>query len=159
MSENAISAQGTLIAVQELGVGEFFTLGELRDFTPPPLMRNPIETTAHNDIEEHFIVGIRRKGELQGQIGYRPSLESHARLVEAWRTGSRDIYRITYPDGPPGPDGARAYDDDGEPIGTQWLFSGFVTNVGPSAPVDDGLVADFTVRPTNTMTFIDAVEA
>lgn len=139
MSENAISAQGTLIArAPQATPSTFTTIGELRDITPPPLMRNPIETTAHNDIEEHFIVGIRRKGELQFQIGWVPTLATHDHLtglIKAWKDGTRDIYKITYPDN------------------STWTFSGFVTNVGPSAPVDDGLVADITIRPTNTMTF------
>ena len=141
MSENAISAQGTLIARQPLGAGPFTTIGELRDITPPPLMRNPIEVTAHNDEEEHFVVGIRRKGEMQFQIGFLPTLASHDSqegLIQSWFDGDRDVWRVTYPDG------------------SQWLFSGYVTNVAPSAPVDDGLVADVTVRPTNTMTFNDA---
>lgn len=139
MSENALSAQGTLIARAPVATpSTFTTIGELRDITPPPLTRNPIETTAHNDVEEHFVVGIRRKGEMTFQIGYVPDLGTHDHLTgltKAWIDGSRDIYKITYPDG------------------TEWMFSGFVTNIGPSAPVDDGLVADVTIRPTGTMTF------
>jgi hypothetical protein len=154
MSENAISAQGTLIARQPLGVGDFETIGELRDINGPALTRNPIDMTAHNDVEEHYAVGIRRKGEMTFMIGYRPSLASHGRtegLVHAWRTGSRDIYRLTFPDGP----------DPETPTegGTQWLFSGYVTNLEPAAPVDDALTMNVTIRPTNTMTFVDAEEA
>ena len=148
MSENALSAHGTRLEQQVEGAGSFFILGELRDTTPPPLMRNPIEVTAHNDIEEHFVVGIRGKGELTATLGYRPSLDSHKRLTTSWQNGARDVWRLTFPDGP----------DPSDPVdgGTQWLFSGYVTNIGPSNPVDDGLTADFTVRPTNTMTIIDA---
>lgn len=136
----AISAQGTLIARQPLGVGPFVTIGELRDITPPPLTRNPIETTAHNFLEETFVVGIRRKGELTFTIGFvpadDPTQDVNVGLQQAWRDGSRDIYRITFPEG------------------TQWLFSGFVTQIAPAAPVDDGLTADITIRPTHVMTII-----
>ena len=139
----AISAQGTLIArAPELTPGVFTTIGELRNITPPPLMRNPIETTSHNEEEESFVVGIRRKGEMTFQIGFVPSLASHDHntgLVKSWKDGSRDIFRITFPDD------------------TKWLFSGYVTNIGPSAPVDDGLVADVTIRPTGLMEFQDPV--
>jgi hypothetical protein len=138
MSANAISAQGTLIAREPAAGGGFTTIGELRDITPPPLMRNPIETTAHNDTEEHFVVGIRRKGEMTFQVGYLPSLGSHDHLTgltKSWLDGARDRWRVTFPDG------------------TQWTFFGFVTNIGPSAPVDDGLVADITIRPTDDMVF------
>jgi hypothetical protein len=148
MSENAISAHGTKIERQTAGAGPFEILGEVRDITLPGLTRNEIETTSHNDDEEHFTVGIRRKGPMDFQIGYRPSLDTHKNLVTSWRNGSRDVWRVTFPDGPD-PDTPRVG-------GTQWLFSGYVTNVSPSAPMDDGLVADCTVRPTNTMTFIDA---
>lgn len=132
-----ISAQGTLIARQPLGAGPFITIAELSDITPPPLMRNPIETTTHNGIEEQFTVGIRRKGELTFSVFWLPTDPTHDHLTglqQAWEDGSRDIWRVTYPDG------------------RQWLFSGYVTNIGPAAPVDDALTADITVRPTGLMT-------
>jgi len=134
---DAMSAQGTLIAFKLAGAGNFITIGELRDISPPSLTRNPIETTSHNEAEETFVVGIRRKGEMQFQIGFVPQNATHDELTglqKSWLDGSRDIYRVTYPDG------------------TVWTFSGYVTNIGPSAPVDDGLVADVTIRPTNVFT-------
>lgn len=140
MGNDAISSQGTLIARAPIATpSTFTTIGELHDITPPALMRNPIEMTAHNDSEETFVVGIKRKGELQFEIGFVPSLGSHDELtglIKAYNDGSRDIYRVTYPDT------------------SAWLFSGFVTNVGPSAPVDGALVASVTIRPTGTMTFV-----
>jgi len=135
----AISAQGTLIARQPGGVGSFTTIGDLRNITPPPLMRNAIETTSHNEVEESFVVGIRRKGELTFTIGFVPSGTTHgpsAGLIKSWLDGTKDGWKITFPDG------------------SQWIFSGFTTNVAPAAPVDDGLTADVTVRPTDTMQFI-----
>lgn len=136
---SAISAQGTLILRQVNGSGSFLEVAELRDITPPPLTRNPIETTNHNEVEEAFVVGIRRKGELTFQIGYVPGLASHSHaingLTNAWINGNRDIWRVQFPD-----------------LST-WTFSGYVTNISPAAPVDDGLVADVTVRPTGLMTF------
>lgn len=136
---SAISAQGTLISRDPAGVGSFTVIAELRNITPPPLTRNPIETTSHNEVEESFVVGIRRKGELSFTLGFVPSLGTHDHLTglqKSWLDGSRDIWKIAYPDG------------------SQWLFSGYVTNVGPAAPVDDGLTADITVRPTGVMTFV-----
>lgn len=137
---DAISAQGTLIArAPQATPSVFTTIGELRNITPPPLTRNPIETTSHNEVEESFVVGIRRKGEFAFQIGFVPSGATHNEttgLIKAWKDGTRDIYRITYPDG------------------AQWLFSGFVSNFAPAAPVDDGLTADVTIRPTGIMTFV-----
>jgi len=136
---DAMSAQGTLIARAPAATPtQFTTIAELRNITPPPLTRKPIETSSHNEIEESFVVGIRRKGEMTFQIGFVPSGATHGRasgLVKAWEDGTRDIYKVTFPDG------------------TQWLFSGYVSNIGPSAPLDDGLVADITIRPTGLMSW------
>jgi hypothetical protein len=134
----AISAQGTLIArAPAASPAAFVTIGELRDITPPPLSRNPIETTSHNGEEESFVVGIRRKGELGFQVGYVPGGgvdTNHDLLEQSWTDGSRDIWKVTYPNA------------------AIWLFSGYLVNLGPSCPVDDGLVADVSVRPTGVMT-------
>ncbi len=140
MPPQAISAQGTLIArAPEATPGVYTTIGELRDITPPPLMRNPIETTSHNEDEESFVVGIRRKGEMTFTIGFTPVADGthdhQTGLIKSWLDGSRDVFRITYPDG------------------SIWYFSGYVTNVAPAAPVDDGLTADVTIRPTGVMSF------
>ncbi len=135
---DAISAQGTIIERDPLGGGAFAAIAELRDISGPALSRNPIETTNHNDSDESFVVGIRRHGEVTFTIGYIPTDASHddtAGLIESWQNGDRDVFRITYPDG------------------TAWVFSGFVTNFAVSAPVDDGLTADVSIRTTGTMQF------
>lgn len=138
MSQNALSAQGTLIARQPQSGGGYTTIGELRDITAPALTRNPIELTSHNDLDEFFAVGIRRKGELTFQIGFIPTNATHGHLtglIKAYNDADRSSWRITFPDG------------------STWIFDGFVTNVGPAMPVDDGLVADISVRPTGAFTF------
>ena len=135
---NAISAQGTIIERDPLGGGAFAAVAELRDISGPALSRNPIETTNHNDQDESFVVGIRRHGEVTFQVGYIPTDGSHddtTGLISSWQGGDRDVWRVTYPDG------------------TEWVFSGFVTNFAVSAPVDDGLVADVSIRTTGTMLF------
>lgn len=136
---DAISAQGTLIARAPAATpSTFTTIAELRSITAPPLTRKTIETTSHNEIEESFVVGIRRKGELTFQIGFVPSGATHgptSGLVKAWEDGTRDIYKITYPDG------------------TKWLFSGYVSNIAVTAPLDDALTADITIRPTGLMSW------
>lgn len=125
---NAISAHGTIITRNGTPIAE------LRDITPPALTRNPIETTMHNSDDDSYVVGIRRKGELQFELGFLPSGEaSHnavAGLMKAWADGSQDLYEIDFPDG------------------AEWLFSGFVTNIAASAPVDDGLTAQVSIRPS-----------
>lgn len=125
---NAISAHGTIITRNGTPIAE------LRDITPPPLSRKPIETTMHNSDDDSYVVGIRRKGEMQFMLGFLPSGEaSHnavAGLAKAWADGSQDLYEIEYPDG------------------ATWAFSGFVTNIAPKAPVDGGLEANVSIRPS-----------
>lgn len=133
---DAISAQGTLIARQNLGSGAFVNVAELRDITPPPVTRNPIETTNQNDSDDSYVVGIRRKGDLAFTLGWLPGDPSHdeiAGLHKSYNDAQKDGWRITYPDT------------------STWIFSGYITNIGPSAPVDDGLVADVTIRPSGAM--------
>ena len=140
---DGLSAQGTLIAVSAdpnwppsspVGGSPSYTeIAELREITPPALTRNTIELTNHNNADDEYIVGIRRHGDLTFNVNFVPSNGTHDHLTglqKKWFDGTRNIYRLTYPDG------------------SIWLFSGFVTNVAPSAPVDDRLSADVTIRPT-----------
>jgi hypothetical protein len=137
------SAQGTIIERSidpswppQAPVGgpvSFSPIAELRDITPPALTRNELETTTHNEQDDAYLVGIRRHGTMTFMVNFVPDNASHDEatgLQQAWLEGTRDIYRITYPDG------------------TRWIFSGFVTNFAPSANVDSVLTADVTVRPT-----------
>src|SRR5687768_9104494 len=92
---NGISAHGTIITRNPLGSGSDDAIGELRDITAPPLTRNPIETTTHNSDDDSYVVGIRRKGELQFTVNFLPSAdESHNSvdgLLQAWATGQKDL--------------------------------------------------------------------
>lgn len=125
---NAISAQGTIIKRNGTAIAE------LRDITPPALTRNSIETTMHNSGDDSYVVGIRRHGDLQFELGFLPDDEAThdaaTGLLKAWYDGSKDLYEIDFPDG------------------HVWFFSGFVTNVAPSQPVDGGQTAQVSIRPS-----------
>jgi hypothetical protein len=131
---NAISAHGTI--VERNGV----EIGELRDITPPALTRNTFDTTTQNDDDDSYVVGIRRKGELSFTINFLQSGEvSHGAvsgLLAAYLNGSKDLYKITFPDS------------------SYWMFSGFLSNIAPKAPVDGELSADVTIRPTNAFILV-----
>ena len=141
-----LSAQGTLIARSpdpnwpdfdpSGDPVSFATIAELRDITLPALTRNEIETTTHNEQDDQYIVGIRRHGTCSFDMNFLPRSGSHDHvtgLQQSWFEGLREIFRVTTPDGAGG---------------TAWLFSGFVSNFAPSAPVDDRLSAQVTLRPT-----------
>ena len=51
-------------------------------------------------------------------------------LLDAWATGSKDKYDIEFPDG------------------ALWVFSGFVTNIAPTQPVDGAQEASISIRPS-----------
>lgn len=141
-----LSAQGTLIAVSidpnwpdfapVGGAVSYTTIAELRDITLPALTRNEIETTTHNESDDQYIVGIRRHGTVGFDSNFLPRNATHDHLTglqKKWFDGTRNIYKITTPDGA---------------SGTSWLFSGFVSNLAPSAPVDNRLSWQVTIRPT-----------
>ena len=130
---NAISAHGTIVKRNGTAIGE------LRDITPPALTRNTFDTTTQNDLDDSYVVGIRRKGELSFTINLLQSGEAThgkaAGLLKAYLDGSKDLWALEFPDG------------------AIWQFSGFLTNFAPKAPVDGELTADCTVRPTNATSF------
>lgn len=146
MSEEAISAQGTKLYRSidpawppfepQGGTTDFKEIAELKGLKPPALQRNALETTTHNNEEDGYIVGIKRRGEVDASINFVPDNETHKGLQESWEEGLRDIWRIDFPNG------------------SQWMFSGFLTNFEPDAQVDDILVADLTIRPTGVQLFI-----
>lgn len=130
---NAISAHGTIIKRNGTPIAE------LRDITPPPLSRKPLETTTHNSDDDSYVVGIRRKGELQFMVNWLPDSNSThdatAGLLEAWATGQKDKYEIDFPDS------------------AVWIFSGFVTNIAPKNPVDGVQEASISIRPSGGQVF------
>jgi hypothetical protein len=125
---NGISAHGTIIKRNGTPIAE------LKDITPPALTRKPIDTTTHNSDDDSYVVGIRRKGELQFMINFLPSGEAthdaSDGLLDAWAQGSKDLYEIDFPDG------------------AVWAFSGFVTNIAAKQPVDGVQEASISIRPS-----------
>ena len=128
-----ISAHGTIIKRNGTPIGE------LKDITPPALTRKPIETSTHNSDDDSYVVGIRRKGEMAFMVNFLPSGEATHNaltgLLYAWGTGSKDEYRLLFPDG------------------AVWLFSGFVTNIAPKQPVDGAQEANISIRPSGGQVF------
>lgn len=130
---NGISAHGTIIKRNGTAISE------LKDITPPPLSRKPIETSTHNSDDDSYVVGIRRKGELQFMVNWLPNddatHDATDGLLKAWADGTKDEYTIEYPDG------------------AIWLFSGFVTNIAPKQPVDGAQEASISIRPSGGQIF------
>ena len=130
---NGISAHGTIIKRNTVPIAE------LKDITPPALSRKPLETTTHNSDDDSYVVGIRRKGELQFMVNFlpfdEPTHDGSTGLLDAWAQGSKDRYDIEFPDG------------------AVWLFSGYVTNIAPKNPVDGVFEASVSIRPSGGQIF------
>jgi hypothetical protein len=130
---NAITSTGTILKRNGTAIGE------LRDITMPSLTRNTFDTSNQNDSDDSYVLGIRRKGDLQFGINFLPSGDAtHGKasgLIYAWQNGTKDLWQGIYPDG------------------ASWYCSGYVTNVSPKAPVDGALQADVTVKLTNAFIF------
>jgi hypothetical protein len=72
-------------------------------------------------------------------IGYVPgggAAANHDIIEQSILLGRLDIHRITFTD----------------PTNKVWLFSGFLNGLSPACPVDGGLTADVSVRPTGDFT-------
>jgi hypothetical protein len=130
---DALSSHGTLIA-REISAGNFVTIGELGDITPPGLTRPSTEVTPQNDKIDAYVVGVLKRGEMTFPINFVPTDGTHDEatgLIKAMDSKALDGYRITWVDS------------------TTWIFSGYVTNFQPAAPArEGGLTADVTIRPS-----------
>lgn len=131
---NGISAHGTIIKRNGTAIAE------LNDISSPELSRKDIETSTHNSDDDSYVVGIRRKGVMKFDLNFLPSGEAThnavAGLLKAWADGSKDRYDLLFPDG------------------AQWIFSGFVTKIASTEPVDDKLGASVEVRPSGGQVFL-----
>ena len=138
-NNNALAAHGTIVAWDPAAGGSFTDIAELRDITPPEMMRNMIETSTHNVDFDTFVPGLKRRGQLQMTIGFLATENTHdetsSGLVGAYDSGDIAEFKITFPGG------------------DFWIFSGFVASISLSAPVDGGLDADISIQPTGTMTW------
>lgn len=124
---DGISAHGTIVKRNGTAIAE------LAGITPPALMRNDIELTVHNDNQDAYTLGIRRREPMTLSLNFVPSLGTHDHLtglIKAHTDKSVDLYVIEYPDG------------------SEYTFSGLVSNIAPDAPVDEKLSAEVTIRPT-----------
>lgn len=131
---NALNSHGT--KVYRNGT----LIGEQRDITPPALQRNTFDTSIQTEEDDSSIVGRRRRGDMSMTINFLPSGEAThgaaSGLIRAHIDGSRDRYNLVYPDT------------------SNWMFSGFVTNLAPAAPEDGVLSANVTIKPTGAMAFL-----
>jgi hypothetical protein len=137
---SGISSHGTVIERQDDGVGAFVEVANIGDLTPPSLGRNEFDVTTHNNDIDQYILGVLRRGQVTFPFNFIPKDGTHDHLTGLYKSvieHQTDGWRITFPD---------------EPSPTVWVFSGGISNIVPTAPVDGALSANVTIRPTGTMT-------
>lgn len=129
---------GAQLQYDSTGSGDYLAIGQVRDITGPELLSESIETTAHDDNENNhrtFIAGLNDLGDLSFEIAFDPDSTGHSWLVNTAR-GAYNTFRLIFPDG-----GA-----------TTWTFSGILTSLSPSLPVDGLLSADVTIKCSGQLT-------
>lgn len=111
-------------------------LAELKDLTPPPLTRKSLETTNHNSLDDQYVVGVRRTGEMAAMVNFLSSGDaSHQQLLSDWADGTKALWEIDFPDG------------------ATWSASGYIINVAAKEPVDGVQEANIGIRPTGLRVF------
>jgi hypothetical protein len=134
---NASDGHGTLIARAPAATpNTFTTIGELKVITPPPMSRNSFDITPQNDTIDGYVMGFLRRGELTFGINFVPTDATQDHLTGLYfslRNKNKDGFRITFPDT------------------SVWIVSGFVANIAPTVPVEGGIAANVTIRPSGAM--------
>lgn len=127
---NGISAFGTLL--KRNGT----TIAEVTDITPPGFSRDTFELTHHQspNMWREFGKSLKDGGEVSFSINYIPTNSTHnaatGLLGDFANNSTTDTWAIVFPD----------------TGGTTWSFPGIVTDFSPSAPIDDKLAADVTLK-------------
>lgn len=141
MSNSAIFSHGTLLQRETApSSGVYTTIAEIMDLTPLALSRNTFETTSHNDAEDSYIVGLKRKGEISCKINWIPTDATHSDstgLIASWRSGALENYRIVWPGSGNG----------------NWQVPAYVIGFQPAAPTEGVLAASLTLKPSGDMVF------
>lgn len=121
--------------------GTFATVGTIYDMTPPAVSRETVDNTSHSSTDRwrEYVSGLRDGGEMSLDVAFDPA------------TGG-DIYDF-FSD--IGADTAGYYklvfNDAGN---REWGFAAWVTQITPTAPLDDKRMFSVTFKLTGKPTFI-----
>jgi hypothetical protein len=105
---DAIEGTGILLKAGDgaTPVEGFVTVAELVGLKLPPLSRNEIEVSNHNEGEEAKILGMLRKGQVTGTINWLPGNTTHEAMLADILANTKRNWQILLPD----------------PDGTTWTF-------------------------------------
>lgn len=124
------------------------TIAQVRDISGPGLASEQIEVSHRQSRYRRYVAGMLDGGEVTFQIVFDPDHASHdptlTNSMFAYAvSGDTAPFRITFP-------GAVGVVEDGNTIAS---FAAFVANFEISSPLEDGLLADLTLKISGDITW------
>ena len=131
-----------VLAKETTPPGTYTTFAQIRDIDGPSAEADQIETSHRDSLFRKWQPGMRDGGELNFEIVFDPDLAGHDptlanSVYKDWELGVVRNYKMTFPG-----DAAKT---------TTCIFSGFISNFGFQAPMEEALTADITVKVNGTM--------
>lgn len=122
------------------GGSTYTTLGEVTDITLPSDEVDEVDVTHYGspDRTREYIAGLIDTGEAGFTINWIPGNATDLLLRGLRISGATRNHKITFPNG------------------TSVVYPGFIKGYEPSAPIDDKLSAQFTVKKAGAETWADA---
>jgi len=132
-----LSSQGTVLRKNTTATPTVFTpVADIGDITPPGLSRNEHEAMSHNRDIDYYIAGTLRRQPVTFPIWFNKNEATHDHLTGLYKEilDNRLVgWKVTQPDT------------------FEWIFSGYITNIQPTAPVDGIQTANVTIRASGAM--------
>jgi hypothetical protein len=128
-----------MIAIQLTPGGAFTDLAEMGDVTPPEMSRNEFDATTQNEDIDSYVLGVLRRGPFQVPLNWIPDEETHDHLTGVYALMFSAVitgFRVRFPQVTPPLD---------------WVMSGQVQAIAPTAPVDGKLSSNVTIRLSGLM--------
>jgi predicted secreted protein len=135
-TSEAMIGYSSTVEVSTDGGSNWTTIAEVSDLTPPPISIDSVDVThltSPNRARE-FIAGLQDRGETTFTINWVVGSASDVLLRSIAVGFTTFMIRETFPNG--------AY----------WTMSGILTGYAPSAPLDDKMSAEVTIKVTSVVT-------
>ena len=131
----ALSAHGTIWAIQKTPGGAFTDVAQLGDIMPPEMSRKEFDSSVHGKNIDQYVLGILRRGAMTVPLNFIPddgSMDHLAGLQKLMIDNTITGHRVRFPTSTGGT--------------LDWIMSGQVQAMKPKAPVDGKLEIDVTLR-------------
>lgn len=129
-----IDAFGTQFLRDSNGAGSYTVIANVSDLAGPSRSREAIEVTAHDSPHQYreFVKGLKDGGEVTLTLNYDPGESTHTALDADFEEDELRNYQIIVL--------------PGEADEHTWTFSGLITDLSDSFPVDDRMEREVTFK-------------